>query len=945
MGVIYEDLETYSVTPIKHGLHQYSTTVEVMLWAYAIDEGPVQVWDLTEGSPMPEELFDAHRDPSMMHVAHNAAFERTVLASQGFPAEEWQWKCTMAQALQHGLPGGLEKLCAIFRLEADQAKDADGRRLVQLFCMPRPKNMKLRRATRQTHPEDWERFKEYCAADVVAMRVVEKRIPVWNMQPMERTLFNLDARINARGVQMDVELAQAAVAAIGREKVRLGDRTAELTEDELASTTKVVAFAKYLADQYDLVLPDMRSNTVERALSQEDLPQEVRELLLIRGQVSRTSAAKYQVVLNGTNADGRLRGTTQYCGAARTGRWAGRLFQPQNLPRPTLKQSVIEAGIRAIKMGVEDLVVEDVMELASSAVRGLIIAPPGKKLAVADLANIEGRVLAWLAGEDWKVAAFRAYDTIVGYDKKGKPLRAGPDLYRLAFSRSFNKPLDAVADDERQIGKVQELACLGPDTQVLTDRGWVALVDITIDHKVWDGVEWVRHEGVVPRGLRRTLHLRGLEVTPDHLVMVGGSWLPAQTVASCASTLSRALATASGNSPSPASSSDAPAGCDTSWFDVPAARRGTGSTFTTSSRGEALAATRAPSAAPGTGESGITATRTSALMRLIDGACSIACRLASTAARTLATLVTTTTAAEASACTAPGSPIARRSSRTSSGFPGGMTPGSSSIASTSTWATSLGTFASSRTGRTRAIGERSQPCSGESSSSRPVYDIAHAGPRNRFTVLTEAGPLIVHNCGYQGSVGAFASMAALYGMELPEDEVLKIVRAWRRANANIVRFWYAVQNAARSAILNKGQEFPVGRVVFDRQLAWLRCRLPSGRYLCYPSPVVDTDTDKLSYMGVDPYTKTFKRLKTYGGKFVEQICQATARDVLAWALPRVEAAGYEIVLTVHDEVITEAPDAPQYNAAALSALISAGEEWTDGLPLAAEGFEAKRYRK
>lgn len=181
MRRLYIDLETYSDVPIKRGLHAYAVGVEILLFAYAFDDGPVHVWDRTRGGLMPQELYDGLRDPSVEVVAHNYQFERTVLDAHRMPARNVRWFCTMAQALAHGLPGGLEKLCAIFKIDEDQAKANDGRRLVQLFCMPRPKNMKLRRATRETHPEDWQKFIDYCGLDVEAMRAVAKKMPTWNL--------------------------------------------------------------------------------------------------------------------------------------------------------------------------------------------------------------------------------------------------------------------------------------------------------------------------------------------------------------------------------------------------------------------------------------------------------------------------------------------------------------------------------------------------------------------------------------------------------------------------------------------------------------------------------------------------------------------------------------------------------------------------------------------
>jgi DNA polymerase len=212
------------------------------------------------------------------------------------------------------------------------------------------------------------------------------------------------------------------------------------------SLTQGARFKAYLAaNGYDA--EDLTKGSVSAALKGE-LTDHVRELLEIRQQASATSPAKYKVLINGTSSDGRLRGTLQYCGASRTGRWGGRLFQPQNLPRPTLKQERIDMGIAAMKADAEDLLFSNVSELCSSAVRGALVAEDGKKLVIADLSNIEGRVLAWLANEKWKINAFADFDKGIGHD-----------LYKLAYARAFNLPVEKISKDDRQLGKVMELAC------------------------------------------------------------------------------------------------------------------------------------------------------------------------------------------------------------------------------------------------------------------------------------------------------------------------------------------------------------------------------------------------------------------------------------------------------------------------------------------------------
>ncbi|AAF85089.1 phage-related protein [Xylella fastidiosa 9a5c] len=263
---------------------------------------------------------------------------------------------------------------------------------------------------------DWAQFVEYARRDVAAMRDVVKRLPSHNYAGAELALWFLDQTINDRGVLIDTDLVQAAIGAVERAKQTLAQRTEALTGGAVQAATQRDALLQHLNTAHGVALPDMQQHTVARCVDDPALPETVRELLSIRRQASSTSTAKYQALLHCTSPDGRLRGTLQFNGASRTGRWAGRLFQPHNLPRPTLSQEVIAVGIDAMKAGCVDLVFDDVMALTSSALRSCLIAPTHKKLVVADLSIIEGRVLAWLAGETPKLHAFREFDTCQGVD-------------------------------------------------------------------------------------------------------------------------------------------------------------------------------------------------------------------------------------------------------------------------------------------------------------------------------------------------------------------------------------------------------------------------------------------------------------------------------------------------------------------------------------------------
>lgn len=453
---LWLDLETRSPIPIKRGVALYSTKVEIIMAQWAIDDGPVTVEDLT-GSPPPSRklLVAAQRADEIW--AHGAEFEQHALDTvHWWPLIDLsKWRCTMALARMHGLPGGLEKLCTILKL-GELGKDHRGQALIQLFCIPRKDGGYN---DKYTHPKEWEEFKQYGGTDVSSMRIVHSKIPKWNATPRMWRHWHLDQRMNKRGVACDLKFAAGAADATARAKVRLAARAKKLsklntdgleeTESALEATTQRDRLLAYMSD-FGVHLPDLTADTVERRLEDEALPEHIKELLRIRQKASKASTAKYKRVLS-QHVSGRLRNLLVFCGAMRTGRWAGRTLQPQNLPRPKHQQWDIDEAIKRFSRGDIDAYAEDdVLELGSSCLRGLIVAEPGNKLVVSDLANIEGRFMAWIAGEDWKLAAYAAYDN-----------KTGPDTYKLAYARPFGIDPNDIADEgdqRRQIGKVMELA-------------------------------------------------------------------------------------------------------------------------------------------------------------------------------------------------------------------------------------------------------------------------------------------------------------------------------------------------------------------------------------------------------------------------------------------------------------------------------------------------------
>lgn len=445
--MIWLDTEDFSATPIKWGTYRYASTCECMIVTWAYEDSEPSLWDRTAEPKMPADLAYLLHDTDEPITAHFAMFDRNVLRyALGIDIPIERWRCSMSQALAHGLPGGLDILCRVLGIPADLAKHKDGRRIIHLFCKPQPKHSKIERATRHTHPVEWATFCEYAKGDIPAMREVVRKLPTWNYAGSELAMYHLDQKINDRGICIDTEFAEAAIKAVAKEQRRLAKETQALTDGAVQSTNQRDQLLAHILLDYGVELPNLQMDTLERRLNDLDLPRGLRDLLAIRLAASSTSTSKYTAAVRAVQDDGRVRGTLQFAGAARTRRWAGRVVQPHNFSRPDLPNAEIEFGIQAIVAGAEDILLDDVMGAARNACRGMIVAPFKKKLCIADLSNIEGRDGAWFGGEQWKLDAFRAYDAGLG-----------PDLYKVAYASAFGIHPDEVDKFMRQIGKVLEL--------------------------------------------------------------------------------------------------------------------------------------------------------------------------------------------------------------------------------------------------------------------------------------------------------------------------------------------------------------------------------------------------------------------------------------------------------------------------------------------------------
>lgn len=757
---LFIDTETFSGVDLKKvGAYAYAEhpTTEIMICTYAIDEGRVQTWDATESPTMPRELRKALRQVSRKKakivMANGLLFDRLVIREKwGIDLPVSQIEDTMIMAFRHALPGSLDMQCQVLGVDAEHAKDKAGKALIKRFCKPTPKTYKIRRYTRETHPEEWAKFLRYAALDIIAMREVYWRIPDWGNTPKEDEILLIDQLINDRGFYVDVDLANAAIKAVQAHKEELKEEAWErfggkLTGNDFLPILRDIAPA--------FTIHNAQKSTLNDLLEDPDFPDEGKALIEMRLGASSTASTKYNPLVNGLSADGRRRGCLQYGGAKRTLRWAGKGFQPQNLARGEysddhegkikrregesdvafwVRSHMLTNGINSLLRGTAHWAY-DISKLTASTVRGCIIPAKGKKFVVADYSNVEGRGLAWIAGEKTALMVFKA----------------GRDIYCETAGKMFGLDPDYIKanrKDLRQIGKACELG--------LGYGGGVAAF-----------LQFAKNLGLDLYTMADVM--KG--TFPDHI-----------------------------------------------WA---AAKRG---------------------------------------------------------------------------------------------------------------------YEYAR------INEAKRPPKPGKKDERPTYIL----PKNVWLTCDA------------------------------------IKRMWREAHPKTVAFWAELEDAVLCAIRNPGKAYwaganvrPDGRKAlkivrtkakhdptFDEERDdpnaagwWLKIELPSGRIMSYPgialsvTTEIDEDTGKkrtstrIKYQGENQTTRQLGFQYTYGGKLTENIVQALCRDILAWSMPGVEAAGYEIVLSVHDELITEVPDTDDYTTEELCALMCDLPVWAKGFPLAAEGDCMYRYRK
>lgn len=731
---LFIDHESFSEADLKKvGSYAYSehASTEIMLTTYAFGDEAVQAYDATDGGKIPSELRDLLRylqrkpgkkgNPKLIG-ANYLLFDRLLIKNcWGFEIDPRDIIDTMVCAFRHSLPGSLAMQCEVLQIAEENAKDKRGKALIQRFCKPTPKNYKIRRYSKETHPAEWGDFVVYGKSDISAMREVAKTLPDWGNIEFENTVLAVDQRINDRGFFVDTALANAAIDAVKQHKIQLQAEAATKYGSGLTGASFLPTLRE-LAPAHEVL--NAQKSTLNDLLADDDLPDDARAIIEMRLGASSTASTKYNPLLLGLSADGRRRGCLQYGGASRTLRFAGKGFQPQNLARGYFSGEELDQGIDLLLKGRAHWLF-DVSKLTASTVRSCIIPEPGNKLVVADYSNVEGRGLAWLAGEEAALATFRS----------------GLDIYCVTAGKMFGMDPDYIKKnrkDLRQIGKTCELA-LGYSGGV---GAFVNMAKVT---------------GLDLHGMAELM--KGS--FPDHI------WSGAKK----------------------------------------------------------------------------------------------------------------------------GYEYARIQEKNKRGFKG-------------------------------------------QKPDRPSYDL----PKNVWLTCDA------------------------------------IKRMWREAHPATIRFWRELEDGAMMAIKTPGQSYWAGdsvredgnkaikitRTGSERKPGWwLQLEMPSGRILSYPGIGISVEKsfeeddyeekvtykERIRYMGVNQTTRQWGKQYTYSGKLCENLCQAFCRDLLANALVTVDAAGWPIILHVHDEVVCEVPNEPEYTVAKLEEMMCRLPSWAAGFPLAAEGQELMRYAK
>lgn len=850
------------------------------------------------------ELFELASDPTVIVIAHNAGFEQAMwkfhMVPMGYPElPPERWHDTMAVAGMKGLPLGLDAL--VTALELPVKKDMDGHRHMLAMCKPD------RLGGWSQHNEfNLQRLYEYCDGDVDAQYGVY--IALQGLGPSERETWILDQKIQQRGILIDREFVDACMDVLAQVRVPMTERFRELTGLNPTQREKVL---NWVNDQ-GIALGDMKKATLDAILDPDDefgiealdepLPYHVHEVLTLRRSLASSSVSKLQRMLDCAGTDGRVRYATQYHGA-RTGRDVGRLIQIQNYPRgeigdrqgltaDILADAILTRDVERIR----ELWGDDIFSAIISSLRSCIVPEKGKVIVSGDYAAVEARNLLSMAGQHDRV----------------EQMHAGLDVYSETASLIYKRPINRKLPGdhkEGQIGKNTVLGCLAADTLVLTSNGWKPIVTVHAKDKLWDGENWVTHSGLKYKGRMKTLNLSGLRMTPDHLVFTGEEWSRADALTR--DMKFRALAFAKVRGP-----------CSV----MPIPNKGI---FADQYVGVTVGTVRdlwkdlisliknlwVAGIVPAQKHIEITAKSESMTKFALTNFIEIDWLNASTTFSDGATIRKTSVMRIMGAVVL--SSIfqhAKHVWRTWFHLQDGMIQFCKLIASIMMDTMKLEISASLHHLKITGTNVKYGNLKPKLNVCEPVYDLVNAGPRNRFTVMTSDGPLIVHNSGYGlGPVGFRARFAPKESIDLA---ILAIGTYRNEFAPKVPKLWYGLWQASVDAVwCSHAKAYSYEGIEFRKEGDFLTMRLPSGRKIWYHRPrtaksYTPQGEERPSWTFMSYQGKKFRRHLAWHGMLTADCIQGSARDLLMEAMKRAEAAGLYTIFKVHDELVFEEFDRP-----------------------------------
>lgn len=461
------DIETFSdVDLIRCGVYKYadSPNFEMLLFAYAVDDGDVHIIDIAGGEELPEEIIQVIKSDTVVKTAYNAQFERVCLSRylklpEGEYLNPQSWYCTAVQAAELALPLSLADVGSVLGLE--RQKMTEGKELIKYFCVPCKPTKSNGNRTRNRPCHDinkWETFKKYCMRDVDVERQIADKLKMYPISDEEHRLYVLDQIINDRGVLVDCELAKQAVKLNSIQSAVAVEQAYMITG--LENPNSVTQLKQWLKEN-GVEIESMSKKAVKSLADETD--GDVSKMLKLRLLMAKTSVKKYEAVIRSVCSDNRVHGMMRFCGANRTGRWSGNILQPQNLPQNHLPDLTLARDI--VKDGdfeMLDMMFSNVPNVLSELIRTVLIPKPNHRFIVADFSAIEARVLAWIAGEQWRIDTFKN----------------GGDIYCASASKMFKVPVEknGVNGELRQKGKISELACgYGGSVGALKNMGAVEM--------------------------------------------------------------------------------------------------------------------------------------------------------------------------------------------------------------------------------------------------------------------------------------------------------------------------------------------------------------------------------------------------------------------------------------------------------------------------------------